>query len=235
MEKPLSYLTVFFPAYNDEKTIGDLVHKAFRILPNVAERYEVIVINDGSADNTKSVLRQLSQKYKNFKIVTHSQNRGYGGALKSGFKSARGDFIFYTDGDGQYDVLELPKLVEKMDSQVDLVNGYKIERHDSPLRIILGELYALWVRLLLGIRFADVDCDFRLLRRRILRKISLTRNSGAICAEILAKIQKTKGVIASVPVHHYPRKFGNSQFFRLDRILETLIDDVWLWRKLRQK
>lgn len=233
MEKPLSYLTVFFPAYNDEKSIGSLVEKVFNILPNLASRYEVIVINDGSKDDTKVVLRQLAQKYKNLKIVTHTRNRGYGGALRSGFKNVRGDFVFYTDGDGQYDVLELPKLVEKMDSRVDLVNGYKIERHDSPLRIILGELYALWVRLLLGIRFADVDCDFRLFRRRILEKITLTRDSGAICAEILAKIQRAKGVIASVPVHHYPRKFGNSQFFRLDRILKTLLDDIWLWWKLR--
>jgi glycosyltransferase involved in cell wall biosynthesis len=235
MEKPLSHLTVFFPAYNDEKSIGSLVEKVFHILPNLASRYEVIVVNDGSSDDTAGVLKNLSSQYENLTIITHRKNKGYGGALKSGFKNAKGDFVFYTDGDGQYDVLELPKLVEKMDSRVDLVNGYKIERQDSPLRIILGELYALWVRLLLGIRFADVDCDFRLFRRRILEKITLTRDSGAICAEILAKIQGAKGVIASVPVHHYPRKFGRSQFFRPDRILKTLLDDIWLWWKLRRK
>jgi len=233
MEKKLNFLSVFFPAYNDAKTIGDLVEKAFNILPNLAVRYEIIVINDGSVDDTKSVLRELSRKYKNLKIVTHSHNRGYGGALKSGFKTSRGDFVFYTDGDGQYDVGELPKLVEKMDSRVDLVNGYKIERQDSNLRVILGNLYALWVRALLGIRFADVDCDFRFLRRRILDKISLTCDSGAICAEMLTQIQKAKGVIASVPVHHYPRRFGKSQFFKPTRIIKTLWDDLLLWRQLK--
>lgn len=233
MAKRLSFLSVFFPAYNDEKTIGDLVEKTFQTLPGIAERYEVIVVNDGSEDGTELVLKELTKKFNKLRVVTHRQNRGYGGALKSGFRAAKGDFVFYTDGDGQYDVGELPKLVEKMDSCVDLVNGYKIERQDSSLRIVLGELYALWVRLLLGIRFADVDCDFRLLRRRVLKRIALTRDSGAICAEMLANIQKVKGVIVSVPVHHYPRRFGSSQFFRPDRILKTLIDDLWLWWKLR--
>lgn len=233
MVKPLSYLSVFFPAYNDEKTIGSLVEKAFKILPDLAERYEVIVVNDGSLDQTTAVLEESAIKFTKLRIVTHHQNRGYGGALKSGFRAARGDFVFYTDGDGQYNVNELPKLVEKMDSKVDLVNGYKIERQDSALRIILGNLYALWVRILLGIRFADVDCDFRLFRRRILKQITLTRDSGAICAEILAKIQKAQGVIASVPIHHYPRRFGQSQFFRIDRILKTLLDDLWLWWKMK--
>ena len=233
MAKRLSFLSVFFPAYNDEKTIGDLVKKAFKILPSIAQKYQVIVVNDGSTDNTAAVLKNLAKKYKNLKIVTHPKNRGYGGALKSGFKNALGDFVFYTDGDGQYDVGELPNLVEKIDEGIDLVNGYKIKRDDSPLRIVVGQLYALWVRLLLGIRFADVDTDFRLFRRSILEKISLTRDSGAICAEMIAKIQKINGVIASVPVHHYPRKFGTSQFFRGDRILKTILDDFYLWWKLK--
>jgi len=230
MAKKLSFLSVFFPAYNDEKTIGNLVEKAFQILPSVAQRYEVIVVNDGSIDKTAQVLAKLTKKYKNFKVVTHKKNRGYGGALKSGFRKAQGDHVFYTDGDGQYDVGELPKLVDKIDEGIDLVNGYKIKRGDSLLRIIVGQLYALWVRLFLGIRFADVDCDFRLFRRRILEKITLTYDSGAICAEMLAKIQKNKGVVASVPVHHYPRRYGHSQFFWPKRILRTIRDDLLLWQ-----
>ena len=230
MAKKLNFLSVFFPAYNDEKTIGNLVEKAFQILPSVAQRYEVIVVNDGSIDKTAQVLAKLTKKYKNFKVVTHKKNRGYGGALKSGFRKAQGDHVFYTDGDGQYDVGELPKLVDKIDEGIDLVNGYKIKRGDSLLRIIVGQLYALWVRLFLGIRFADVDCDFRLFRRRILEKITLTYDSGAICAEMLAKIQKNKGVVASVPVHHYPRRYGHSQFFWPKRILRTIRDDLLLWQ-----
>ena len=230
MAKKLSFLSVFFPAYNDEKTIGNLVEKAFQILPSVAQRYEVIVVNDGSIDKTAQVLMNLTQKYQNFRVITHNINRGYGGALKSGFKAAKGDYVFYTDGDGQYDVGELLKLVKRINKGIDLVNGYKIKRGDSLLRIIVGQLYALWVRLFLGIRFADVDCDFRLFRRRILEKITLTYDSGAICAEMLAKIQKNKGVVASVPVHHYPRRYGHSQFFWPKRILRTIRDDLLLWQ-----
>jgi len=230
MAKKLSFLSVFFPAYNDEKTIGNLVEKAFQILPSVAQRYEVIVVNDGSIDKTAQVLMNLTQKYQNFRVITHNINRGYGGALKSGFKAAKGDYVFYTDGDGQYDVGELLKLVKRINKGIDLVNGYKIKRGDSLLRIIVGQLYALWVRLFLGIRFADVDCDFRLFRRRILEKITLTYDSGAICAEMLAKIQKNKGVVASVPVHHYPRRYGHSQFFWPKRILMTIRDDLLLWQ-----
>lgn len=233
MAKKLSSISVFFPAFNDEKTIGNLVEKAFQILPSVAQRYEVIVVNDGSIDKTAQVLENLAQKYQNFSVITHNKNQGYGGALKSGFRTAKGDYVFYTDGDGQYDVGELPKLVDKIDDGIDLVNGYKIKRGDSLFRIIVGQLYALWVRLFLGIRFADVDTDFRLFRKSILEKISLTRDSGAICAEILAKIQKVKGVIVSVPVHHYHRKYGSSQFFWPKRILKTIIDDLWLWWKLK--
>ena len=233
MAKKLSSISVFFPAFNDEKTIGGLVKEVFEILPSIAQKYEVIVINDGSIDGTAQVLEKLAKKYKDFKVVTHEKNCGYGGALKSGFKATKGDYVFYTDGDGQYDVSELPKLVDRIDEGIDLVNGYKIKRGDSLLRIIVGQLYALWVRLLLGIRFADVDTDFRLFRRGILEKISLTCDSGAICAEILAKIQKAKGVIVSVPIHHYQRKYGSSQFFWPKRILKTIIDDFWLWWKLK--
>ncbi len=230
MAKKLSSISVFFPAFNDEKTIGNLVEKAFQILPSVAQRYEVIVVNDGSIDKTAQVLENLAQKYQNFRVITHNKNRGYGGALKSGFRAAKGDYVFYTDGDGQYDVGELPKLVDKIDEGIDLVNGYKIKRGDSLFRIIVGQLYALWVRLFLGIRFADVDCDFRLFRRRILEKITLTYDSGAICAEMLAKIQKNNGVVASVPIHHYPRRYGHSQFFWPKRILRTICDDLLLWQ-----
>ena len=234
MAKKLSSISVFFPAYNDEKTIGGLVREVFEILPSIAQKYEVIVINDGSIDETAQVLEKLTKKYKDFKVVTHEKNRGYGGALKSGFKNARGDFVFYTDGDGQYDVKELPNLVEKIDEGIDLANGYKIKRSDSWLRIVLGEIYAHFVRLFLGIRFADVDCDFRLFRRRILEKITLTYDSGAICAEMLAKIQKNKGIVASVPVHHYPRRYGHSQFFWPKRILRTIRDDLLLWWQLKK-
>lgn len=232
MAKKLKSLSIFFPAYNDEHTIGCLVKKSFEILPKFTNNYELIVVNDGSFDQTERVLNRLSKKYPKLKIVNHRVNRGYGAALISGIKAAKLDFIFYTDGDGQYDVGELPKLIDKMEKDISLVNGCKIERNDSLLRIFLGKIYAFWVRIMLGINFTDVDCDFRLFRAKSIKGVSLTRNSGAICAEILLNIQK-KGKIVSIPVHHYPRKYGKSQFFRFNRILKTILDDFWLWRHFK--
>jgi len=154
--------------------------------------------------------------------------------LRSGLAASQYDFIFYTDGDGQYDPKELSNLVDKMDGKVDLVNGYKIERNDLFYRKFIGNAYTLWIRALLGIKFADVDCDFRLFRRKTtLDRIKLTANSGAICAEMLIKIQGLKTTIVSVPVHHYPRKFGSSQFFTPGRIIKTLFDDLRLWWELK--
>lgn len=233
MAKTLTSLSIFFPAYNDAPSIGKLVEESLQVASQVANKFEVIVINDGSSDNTANVLQKLSQKYPELRFINHETNRGYGGALKTGFKEAKFDYIFYTDGDGQYDVKELPLLAEKISDGVDLVNGYKIKRGDPLLRTIAGNFYSLWVRVLLGVRFADVDCDFRLFNKRTLDKINLTCDSGAICAEMLLKVQKANGVILSVPVHHFPRQFGKSQFFRFDRILKTILDDLWLWQFIK--
>ena len=229
MAKKLNSLSVFFPAFNDAQSIPILIKDVFKILPRMADQYEVIVVNDGSTDNTAKVLKRLSHTYSKLKIITHNYNQGYGGALKSGFRAAQFDYVFYTDGDGQYDPKELPALVEKMNEGIDLVNGYKIKRHDPWIRIIIGELYSLWVRLLLGIRLADVDCDFRLFNKKILEKINLQSNSGAICAEMLLQVQKNNGIITSVPVHHYPRIYGSSQFFHPMRIIRSIFEDLKLW------
>ena len=132
--------------------------------------YEVIVVNDGSYDNTAAVLEQLRAEYgPRLRVVTHPQNRGYGGALRSGFVAATKEFVFYTDGDGQYDVDELPRLLELVGPDTGLVNGYKLERHDPAHRIWIGKTYNFCARLLFRIRIRDIDCDYRLIRRALLR------------------------------------------------------------------
>jgi glycosyltransferase involved in cell wall biosynthesis len=165
-------------------------------------------------------------------VVTHQQNRGYGGALRSGFQAAEKEFVFYTDGDGQYDVGELPRLMECVGPATGLVNGYKLERHDPAHRIWIGRIYNLCARLLFRIRIRDIDCDYRLIRRALLDKIQLTSTSGTICVELVRKLELSHCQVVEVSVHHYPRLHGTSQFFRLRSLASTFGQLLRLWVRL---
>ena len=159
----------------------------------------------------------------------HRTNRGYGGALRTGFATATKDFVFYTDGDGQYDPAEMTLLWEKMTDDVDWVNGWKISRSDPLHRIIIGRVYHHMVKLLFGLKVRDVDCDFRLMRRRIFDVVRLEKDSGVICLEMMKKFQDAGFRVAEHPVHHYHRAHGKSQFFNFPRIFKTAIDVMKLW------
>src|SRR5690606_8739728 len=150
--------------------------------------------------------------------IHHPANRGYGGALRTGFASASKELIFYTDGDGQYDPAELAALRPHMTDEVDLVNGYKISRSDPWHRIVIGRIYHHTVKLLFSLRVRDVDCDFRLMRRSIFDRVELHHDSGVICLEMMKKVQDAGFRITEVPVHHFHRAFGRSQFFNFPRL-----------------
>jgi glycosyltransferase involved in cell wall biosynthesis len=226
-------LSVFFPAYNDAPSLPELMARTFATLEEHVADYEVIVINDGSSDNTGEVLEKLRRQYAPYmRVITHPQNRGYGGALRSGFAAAVKDWVFYTDGDGQYDPSELPRLIELVRPDTGLVNGYKMERNDPQHRIWIGNTYNFCARLLFRIRIRDIDCDYRLIRRDQLKKIHLTSTSGTICVELVRKIEISGCGVVEVPVHHYPRLHGRSQFFRVRSLLKTLFELIRLWLKV---
>ena len=224
-------LSVFFPAYNDAATIATLVMRSVRVAAALTDDYEVIVINDGSrGDDTATILDELARIYpEHVRIVHHEKNRGYGGALRTGFKTARKDFVFYTDGDAQYDPSEMTLLWKTMTDDVDWVNGWKISRSDPLHRIIIGRTYHYLVKLLFGLKVRDVDCDFRLMRRRIFDVVTLEKDSGVICLEMMKKFQDAGFRVAEHPVHHYHRAHGKSQFFNFPRIYRTAIDVMKLW------
>ena len=195
--------------------------------------YEVIVVNDGSHDNTAEVLEELRKQYgARLRVVTHSRNRGYGGALRSGFEAATKEFVFYTDGDGQYDVGELPRLMEQVGPATGLVNGFKLERQDPAHRIWIGKIYNFCARLLFRIRIRDIDCDYRLIRRRLLDEIQLKSTSGTICVELVRKLELSRCEVVEVGVHHYPRLHGTSQFFRVGSLANTFGQLLKLWVRL---
>ena len=227
--QPSSGLSVFFPAYNDSGTIASMVIRAVQAASALTDNYEIIVVNDGSQDATGSILDELARTYPALRVVHHARNLGYGGALQTGFRTASKDLIFYTDGDAQYDPAELSVLWASMAPGVDLVNGYKISRSDPLHRIVIGRIYHHTVSLLFGLRVRDVDCDFRLLRRSIFERVDLEKTSGVICLEMMKKITDARFHIVEVPVHHYHRAFGKSQFFNFRRIFKTGVDVLRLW------
>jgi glycosyltransferase involved in cell wall biosynthesis len=223
-------LSVFFPAYNDAPSLPVLLARTFATLADHVVDYEVIVVNDGSGDDTAAVLERLRGLYgPRLRVVTHPQNRGYGGALRSGFEAATKEFVFYTDGDGQYDAGELPRLLALVGPETGLVNGYKLERHDPAHRIWIGMVYNFCARLLFRIRIRDIDCDYRLIRRALLERIHLTSTSGTVCVELVRKLELTGCGVVEIGVHHYPRLYGKSQFFRVRSLATTLQELVRLW------
>lgn len=222
-------LSIFFPAYNDAGTIASLALVAHMTARELTDDYEIIVINDGSPDHTGDLLDEMARHFEWLKVIHHSENRGYGGALRSGFAGASKDLIFYTDGDAQYDPREMKRLVTAMTADVDFVNGYKIGRSDPWHRIIIGRVYHWFVKWVFSLPIRDVDCDFRLMRRQIFDKVVLTRSSGVICVELMKKVHDHGFRIAQVPVHHYHRTYGKSQFFNVPRVARTLMDLTRLW------
>jgi glycosyltransferase involved in cell wall biosynthesis len=222
-------LSIFFPAYNDSGTIASLVITALQAARSLTTDFEIIIVNDGSADATAQIADELARTYPEVKVVHHRENRGYGGALQSGFTAASRELVFYTDGDAQYDPSEMIRLWNALDDKVDLVNGYKISRSDPLHRIVIGRIYHHTVRLLFGLKVRDVDCDFRLLRRSIFQQVLLEKTSGVICLEMMKKIQDAGFRIAEVPVHHYHRAYGKSQFFNFGRLFKTAVDVGKLW------
>ncbi|PYR42458.1 MAG: glycosyltransferase family 2 protein [Acidobacteria bacterium] len=225
-------LSVFFPAYNDSGTIASMVIRAVQAATALTSDYEIIVVNDGSSDATPQIVDELARTYPRVRAVHHPQNRGYGGALQTGIRAATKDLIFYTDGDAQYDPAEVSALWAKMTPEADLVNGYKISRSDPLHRIVIGRLYHHIVSVLFGLSVRDVDCDFRLMRRSIFERIDLEKTSGVICLEMMKKIEDAGFRIVEVPVHHYHRAFGKSQFFNVPRIVKTGVDVMRLWYEL---
>ena len=228
----LTGISAVFPAFNDGGTIPSMVLTALIALREVTDNYEIIVTNDGSSDYTREILDELALRYPELHVIHHEQNQGYGGALRSGFSAATKEWIFYTDGDAQYNPLELTKLVDALHDGIDVVNGYKIERHDPLLRKIIGRLYHHIMRLMFGFKLRDVDCDFRLIRRSLFDQIELESRSGSICLEMVKKFQDKGFVFAEVPVHHFHRSYGKSQFFNFKRVWRTFVQVSMLWWEL---
>lgn len=226
MVKKLNSLSLFFPALNDAQILPELIKKADVVAKICSLKYEIIVINDGSTDNTKKVLEDLEKKYPALSAFHHKKNEGYGSALIEGFDRAKYEWVFYTDGDGQYDPGELIRLVEEIDEKTDVVNGYKLSREDDVTRKITGWMYNKLLQLIYHPPISDVDCDFRLIRGAVMKKFKLSSHSGLTCLELAMKLKKVGALFKETGVSHHKRRYGRSQFFNLKHLLATLHEHV---------
>jgi glycosyltransferase involved in cell wall biosynthesis len=228
----LSALTVFFPAYNEQANIQLAVEQALEVVPKIADEFEIIVVNDGSTDQTLKIAQQLARQYSQVRVVTQD-NQGYGGALKRGLNEAQYDWIFYTDSDLQFDLKELVKLVSHTQEH-QLLIGYRLNRVEGWKRHILAVLLKLWNRVLLGFpsQIKDIDCAFKLMHRSVFDQIKPLVSTGAmISTELLLKVYRAGIPYQQVGVHHYPRQHGTPTGNKLQVIL-TAVKETLLLRQL---
>lgn len=232
MEK-IKEISVFFPAYNEEANIEATVRKAKGVIPNIAKTWEIIIVNDGSCDRTLSIANRLAKEDKRIRVVSHTKNRGYGEALKTGFYSASYAWIATTDADGQFDFSEITKLIAKSKTN-QVIIGYRIDRKDSLLRKVNGWGWTFLANILFGFRVRDVDCSFKLVKKAVLERIPHLESTrgGMISPELLAKAKKAGFKISEVGVHHYPRLAGKQSGATLRVIVRSFIDLFRLRRKL---
>lgn len=229
-------LSVFFPCVNEEGNLENTVKNAVEVLNRLKLNYEIIIINDGSTDNTQKLAEKLQKEYKNIRIITHHKNLGYGESLKSGFYNAKYDTIVYTDGDGQFDFNEVTKFLDKIEDN-DLVIGFRIKRQDPIHRILFAKGWGLSLFTFFGLRLKDVDCGFKMVKRRVLEKIpKLESQRGAmINAELAIKTKKYGFRLAQVGVNHYPRKMGKPTGANIMVIFKSFSDLIRLWWKLKDQ
>jgi len=227
-------LSVFFPAHNEEANVRATTESILQVLPEVAERYELLIVDDGSTDATPRLADELSGLRPNVRVIHHATNRGYGGAVRTGLYNCRFDLISYIDGDGQFDFGEIRGFLPYID-QYDLVIGYRAQRQDSVRRSLNARAWGMLMRILFGLKVRDVDCAFKLIRRRDLQALTRLRSDGAmISAELLIRSRNAGLRMKELPVNHYPRRAGAQTGASPRVILKAFRDLLGLMRALRQ-
>ena len=233
-EKTINSISVFFPCYNEQDNIKRVVEQALDILEKLDTDFEVIIVDDGSSDATGQIADQIASRQKWVKVIHHATNLGYGAALQTGFKAATKQFVFYTDGDGQFDIREMPSLLPLM-KKCDIVSCYRLNRQDSLIRKINGWCWTKLVCLLFGLRIFDIDCAFKLYKREIFDNIRLSSTGALIDTEIIARAVRRGYIIAQKGVHHYPRTVGTQTGAKLSVIVRAFWELFKLYHQIRKE
>ncbi len=230
-DKALSSLSIYFPAYYDEHTVEPLARACIEVAKKLTDDYEIIIVDDKSPDKVGEIADRLALEIPQIRVIHHAENMGVGQAMISGYRHATKDWVFYTDGDAQYDVNELVPMAQHA-KDFDIVVGYRLNRAEGFKRIFTSKAFHFLIFCLFGVHFKDIDCSFKLIHRRFLEKISFHTNSGLVDAELLIQAKRLKFPVKEIGVHHYPRKFGNSHCLRVKLIVSMLLDMLKLRFKL---
>ncbi len=229
----LEGLTLFFPCRNENQNIERVLEDARRAASRVAARHELIVINDGSTDGTETLVHTLMKQFPDVRMVSHPSSQGYGQALRSGFQAAKMPWIFYTDGDGQFEMDDLELLAREAE-RADIVAGFRVKRADPRYRLLLMNIYHAALFLGMGLRMRDVDCAFKLIRRTVIESLSFVSTGALISAELLAKAEKKGFRIVQVGVRHKPRLKGRATGASLRVIGRAMSEFFTVWRALKK-
>lgn len=227
-------LSYFFPAHNEAENIDALVAEALAVLPTLAHSFEIIAVDDGSSDGTAELADRLAAASPGIvRVVHHQENRGYGAALRSGLRAARHPLVCFTDGDRQFRVADIGRLLDRLEQPdlPDVVAGYRLGRADPPIRLVYARLYRLCLRLFFSLRLRDVDCACKLFRREALRGLTLESGGAFLSAELLIKLQERGGRIVEIGVPHHPRVAGQASGAD-PRVVLRAMRDFW-WLRLR--
>ncbi|MHC4070558.1 MAG: glycosyltransferase family 2 protein [Planctomycetota bacterium] len=225
-------ISVFFPCYDEQENVGRTIEKALAVLEKLDADFEVIIIDDGSTDDTGRIADEIAGRDNRIRVVHHRHNLGYGAALQSGFKAATKELVFYTDGDGQFDIDEMPPLLKLME-QHDIVTCYRLNRRDSVIRKINGWCWTKLVCLLFGLKIRDIDCAFKLYKRDIFDNIKLSSTGALIDTEILARAARKGYSMTQKGVHHYPRTAGAQSGANMRVILRAFKELLVLRSRIR--
>ena len=225
-------LSVVLPAHNEVDNIPEVTRRALEVLPELADSFEIIVVDDGSVDGTGELLDRLAAQHPEIRAIHHPKNRGYGAALTSGFQAATGDFTMFMDSDQQFDIADLSYLAPFI-GQYDIVAGYRIDRQDARYRILYANMFKLVVRMLFHVSSRDTDCAFKVFRADLLKSMQLESPGALINTEILAKSSRSHATVLEVGVHHYPRKQGESSGGSPRVVIRAMKETILLWMRMR--
>jgi glycosyltransferase involved in cell wall biosynthesis len=225
-------LSVFFPAHNEVDNIGTLVETTDKTLSTLVEDYEILVINDGSTDGTRELLDDLAQKVPRLRPIHHEVNQGYGGAVRTGFSQASKELIFFSDGDGQFDIREISKFLAEIENY-DAILGYRINRRDPFHRKVFARCWGLLIRILFGFKVRDLDCAFKMFQQKILEGIRIEAGGAMITVELLAKLNRKGFRFKQIGVKHYPRTAGTQSGGSPKVILRAFRELLKLYGRIR--
>ena len=227
-------ISITFPLYKDRRTVKKMIFKSLTVLKKIKKKYEIIIVDDGCPEKSGIYAKQLSKKIPQIKVLFHKKNLGYGSAIRTGLKSCKNEWIFQTDGDAEYDVNDLRKLLKKSKDS-DLVITYRFKKKYKTSRIIISWIYNKLLRILFKTNFKDISTGSRLINKKLINKINLFSTSPFIGAELAIKSQLKKFRVKEIGIHTYPRTFGTGSSVSIKNIILTIRDMIILFIKVKIK